>query len=142
LENPGKDANTLPEPIKDVKPLLIQGVAPEEEKHVSFQKLKALFLATIQHSLEGNGHISKTIHCLVPEMRVFLPVKEGTTVFHQSWMYAEKQQSIFEEAVVKWLWDDVITLAPVGNPHNNTLTLVAKKDQEGNKTLWHVCLDP
>ena len=47
LENLGKDANTLPEPMEDVKPSLIPGVIPEEEKHASFQKLKALFLATI-----------------------------------------------------------------------------------------------
>lgn len=36
----------------------------------------------------------------------------------------------------------MITLAPVGNVHNNTLTLAAKKDDKGNKTLWRVCLDP
>jgi RNase H-like domain found in reverse transcriptase/Reverse transcriptase (RNA-dependent DNA polymerase) len=47
-----------------------------------------------------------------------------------------------DDAVEKWLHDDVITLAPTGNVHNNILTLAAKKDKKGNKTLWRVCLDP
>lgn len=38
--------------------------------------------------------------------------------------------------------DDVVTLAPVGNPHNNPLTLAAKKDAGGKKIFWRVCLDP
>ena len=49
---------------------------------------------------------------------------------------------ILDEAVEMWLKDDVITLAPAGNPHNNTLTLAAKKDANGEKTLFRVCLDP
>ena len=36
----------------------------------------------------------------------------------------------------------MITLAPAGNRHNNTLTLAAKKDANEEKTLYRVCLDP
>ena len=81
LDFPGKDANTLLEPLEDVKPSLIPRLLPKEEKQAAFQKLKALFLAIVQQSLEENGQIPKSSHCPVPEMRVFLPVKEGTTVF-------------------------------------------------------------
>ncbi|KAF9963573.1 hypothetical protein BGZ73_002237, partial [Actinomortierella ambigua] len=47
-----------------------------------------------------------------------------------------------DEAIDKWLKDDIIKLSPPGTLHNNTLTLAAKKDLQGNKTLWRVCIDP
>jgi len=33
----------------------------------------------------------------------------------------------FDEAVTKWLKDQVIALVPAGNPNNNTLALTGKK---------------
>ena len=75
-------------------------------------------------------------------MKVNLPIPEGTVLYRRPRPYAEKQNSILDEAIQQWLKDDAITLAPAGNVHNNTLTLVAKKDKKGEKTLWRVCLDP
>ena len=73
---------------------------------------------------------------------VYLPVPKGTILYRRPRQFAYSQRPILDEAVARWLEDDVITLAPAGNPHNNTLTLAAKKDLKGNKTLWRVCLDP
>lgn len=140
--NPGDDATQLPEPDDDTRPALIPGVLPPEERTKEFQRKKAIFMAQIQDSLDKNAEILRTSHCPLPEMKVRLPVPEGTVLFRRPRRYAEKQSTIFDEAVEKWLSDDVITLAPVGNVHNNTLTLAAKKDEDGNKTLWRVCLDP
>ena len=142
LENPGKDATLLPEPIEDTKPSIVSGEVPEEEKQPAFLKVRKLFLAAIQESLEKNGLISKSSACPLPEMKVYLPVRKGISIFRRPRQFPEKQQTIFDEAVAKWLKDEVITLAPAGNPHNNTLTLAGKKDKDGNKTLWRVCLDP
>lgn len=55
-------------------------------------------------------------------------VPEGTILFRRSRPFAEKQMSIFDKTVEKWLRDDGIALAPVGNVHNNALTLAAEKD--------------
>ncbi|KAF9344025.1 hypothetical protein BGX26_004902 [Mortierella sp. AD094] len=142
LNNPGDEATRLPEPTEDKKPLLIPGEIPKEEKTQQFIIDKRKFMAKIKSSLEENANIPKSSHCPVPEMKVYLPVPEGTVLFRRPRPFAEKQMNIFDETIEKWLQDDVITLAPVGNVHNNTLTLAAKKDDNGNKTLWRVCLDP
>jgi len=142
LTNPGEDAALLPEPEEDRRPSITPGETPPEERTKEFQRKKDIFMAQIQSSLDQNAEILRTSHCPVPEMKVYLPVPEGTVLFRRPRQYAEKQNTIFDEAVEKWLNDDVITLAPVGNVHNNTLTLAAKKDENGNKTLWRVCLDP
>ena len=132
----------VPEPEEDVKPTLRPDVVPEEEKTASFIQQKELFMKNINSALEVNGRIPKESFCPIPEMKVFLPVPEGTVVYRRSREFAYAQRPIIDETVAKWLKDDVITLAPVGNVHNNTLTLAAKKDLEGKKTLWRVCLDP
>ena len=75
-------------------------------------------------------------------MKVFLPVPRGVVLNRRSRTFAYRQRPILDEAVNKWLKDDGITLAPAGDPHSNSLTLAAKKDLNGNKTLWRVCLDP
>jgi hypothetical protein len=142
LPDPGADATTLPDPEPDHKPTLIPGVTPKEEKSAKFIKEKEKFLKDIEQALKENEQVPVTSHCPVPEMKVFLPVPEGTVLFRRPRPFAEKQLPIFDEAIEKWKKDDVITLAPVGNVHNNSLTLAAKKDAEGNKTLWRVCLDP
>ena len=142
LVNPGDDATTLPEPEKDLKPSLVPGEQPEEESTAEFIKAKEQFMAKIQQHLDENAEIPKESFCPVPEMKVYLPVPKDIVLYRRSRPFAERQRSILDETIEKWSRDDVITLAPVGNVHNNTLTLAAKKDEEGNKTLWRVCLDP
>lgn len=142
LVNPGDDAKRLPEPEQDRKPSLIPRPQPVEELTAEFVDEKKRFLDSIRMALQGNAAIPPTSHCPVPEMKVYLPVPEGTILFRRPRPFAQKQLEIFDETIDKWLRDDVITLAPVGNVHNNTLTLAAKKDSEGRKTLWRVCLDP
>jgi len=142
LANPGDEATRLPEPEEDKKPSIVPGQIPDEEKTSQFIKAKENFMKYIMASLERNAQIPKSSHCPVPEMKVNLPIPEGTVLYRRLHPYAEKQNSILDEAIQQWLKDDVITLAPAGNVHNNTLTLVVKKDKKGEKTLWRVCLDP
>src|ERR1700744_640662 len=130
------------EPEEDVKPTMKPDMTPNEENTESFKKQKAKFMDLISPALAANENIPKQSFCPVPEMKVFLPVPEGTVVHRCSCEFAYTQRPIIEETFFKWLRDDVIELAPVGNVHNNTLTLAAKKDLEGKKTLWRVCLDP
>lgn len=142
LENPNKDATLLLEPNEVTKPSIVPDKVPAEENLLEFINIRKLFLAMIQDSLEKNGLISQSSSCPVPEMKVYLPVRKGISVFQRPRQFPEKQQSISDEEVTKWLKDEVNTLAHAGNPHNNTLTLAGKKDKDGNKTPWRVCLDP
>lgn len=142
LTDPGDDATRLPFPTPDSRPMLVPGEVPKEERSAAFIAFKTRFLSQIKDSLDRNSLIPKSSSCPVPEMNVFLPVPKGTVLFRRPRPYAERQQPIVNETVNKWLNDDVITLAPVGNVHNITLNLAAKKDENGDKTLWRVCLDP
>jgi hypothetical protein len=69
-------------------------------------------------------------------MKVNLPVPEGTVLYRRPHLYAQKQNSILDEAIQRWINVDVITFAPAGNIHNNTLTLEVKKDKKSAKPLW------
>lgn len=133
LANPGDEATRLPEPEQDKKPSIVPGQIPDEEKTSQFIEAKENFMKYIMASLERNAQIPKSSHCPVPEMKVNLLTPEGTVLYRRLRPYAEKQNSILDEAIQQWLKDDVITLAPAGNVHNNTLTLLAKKDKKGEK---------
>ncbi|KAF9013011.1 hypothetical protein BGZ52_006929, partial [Haplosporangium bisporale] len=135
LSDPGDTAACLPFPTSDLRPTLVPSEVPKEEQSAAFIAFKTRFLSEIEESLHRNSLIPKTSYCPIPEMKVFLPVPKGTVLFRHPQPYAEQQQPIVDETVNKWLRDDVITLAPVGNVHNNMLTLAAKKDDKGNKTL-------
>jgi len=99
-------------------------------------------MLSITDALKANDNISHSSHCPLPEMRVSLEVPRGTVLYRRPRVFAEQQQHIFDEQVEKWIKDGVVCKAPAGNPHNNTLTLAAKKDLLGAKTKWRVCLDP
>ena len=71
------------------------------------------------------------------EMEVRLPVPDNIPD-RRSRVFPHSQRPVLDDAVARWLEDDVITLAPAGNRHNNTLTLAAKKDANGEKTLYRV----
>jgi len=115
---------------------------PEEELTSGFIEAKAAFMSFIKTALEENTQIPHSSHCPIPEMKVSLEVPKGTVLFRRPRIFAHAQQPIFDERVNKWIQDGVITKAPAGNPHNNTLTLASKKDLLGHKTKWRVCLDP
>jgi hypothetical protein len=81
----------------------------------------------IKDVLEENGKIPKTSFCPIPEMKVFLPVPEDVTLNRRSRVFPYSQRPILDEAIARWLEDDVITLAPAGNRHNSTLTLQQRR---------------
>lgn len=139
----GREATKrLPLPIEDESPSLIPLQTPEEELSEAFKKKKKNFMISISAALEAKKQILQSSHCPLPEMKVELIVPQGTVLYRPPKRFAEQQQSIFDEQVDKWIKDGVVTLAPAGNPHNNTLTLARKKDLLGKKTKWRVCLHP
>jgi transposase InsO family protein len=137
-----ENAERLPQPIPDEKPSLLPLTKPEEELTPQFIAEQKAFMKYIDEVLKGNADIPRNSYCPVSEMKVYLPVPKGTTIFRKPRPFAEQQMHIFDDQVAKWLEDEVITLAPPGNPHNNTLTLASKKDLNGQKTKFRVCLDP
>jgi hypothetical protein len=142
LPDPVESPDRLPMPVEDDKPTLIPLTVPDIEKTPGFRKEKDAFTRKIKALLEANGKIPLTSFCPVPEMEVRLPVPDDITLNRRSRVFPHSQRPILDDAVSRWLEDDVITLAPAGNRHNNTLTLAAKKDANGEKTLYRVCLDP
>jgi hypothetical protein len=132
----------LPDAKEDERPTLKPPITPKEESKPEFLKLKAEFDEAIQSFLKENENIPPSSHCPVEAMKVYLPVPKGTIVHRRARPIPYAQRPIVDQTVEAWLKSDVVTLAPVGNPHNNTLTLAAKKDDNGDKTLWRVCLDP
>lgn len=79
------------EPEEDVKPTMKPDVIPDEENTESFKKQKKTFMDFISPSLATNENIPKQSFCPVPEMKVFLPVPEGTVVHHHSCEFAYAQ---------------------------------------------------
>lgn len=142
LPDPVQSTEKGATPVEDEKPTLIPLTKPDVEKETGFVKEKEEFMRQIKGALQANGRIPKTSHCPVPEMKVFLQVPEGVQLYRRPRVFAASQLPILDEAVESWLQDDVIMIAPAGNPYNNTLMLAAKKDLDGNKTLYRVCLDP
>jgi hypothetical protein len=142
LPDPVESPDRLPVPVEDEKPTLIPLAIPEIERTWEFRKEKRSFSEDLRGLLEANGKIPATSFCPVPEMEVRLPVPDNITLNRRSRVFAHSQRPVLDDAVARWLEDDVITLAPAGNRHNNTLTLAAKKDANGEKTLYRVCLDP
>jgi len=142
LPDPEQSTAKAPPPVEDAKPTLIPLTTPPVEKTEEFVKEKRAFMREIDKALQANAKIPTTSHCIVPEMKVYLEVPEGVELFRRPRVFAASQIPILDDAVKTWLEDDVIMVAPAMNPYNNTLTLAAKKDAEGNKTLYRVCLDP
>jgi predicted aspartyl protease len=142
IEDGRDSAQRLPPPIPDEIPAILPLTTPPEELTPEFKKEKADFILAISDALAANSAIPHSSHCPLPEMRVALEVPRGTVLFRRPRVFAEQQQQIFDEQIEKWIKDGIIVKAPVGNPHNNTLTLAAKKDLLGRKTKWRVCLDP
>jgi hypothetical protein len=142
LPDPELSTAKAPTPVEDEKPTLIPLSKPAIELTDTFIQEKKEFMKQIRVRLQENARISPKSHCPVPEMKVYLEVPEGVELFRRPRVFAASQIPILDEAVAAWLKDDVIELAPVGNKYNNTLTLAVKKDLQGNKTLYRVCLDP
>ncbi|OAQ35434.1 hypothetical protein K457DRAFT_44010, partial [Linnemannia elongata AG-77] len=99
-------------PVEDEKPSLRPTVTHEEELTSDFMRMKGRFLDAISKVLLDNENISKTSHCPVPEIMVYLPVPKGTIVYRRPRRFAHSQRPILDETVARWLEDDVIELAP------------------------------
>jgi hypothetical protein len=78
----GQDkATRLPEPIEDEHPPDMPLETPAVELTEAYQTEHNQFMAFIDHALLRNTQISRKSYCTVPEMKVFLPVPQGTTLF-------------------------------------------------------------
>lgn len=138
-----------PAPLPDIwihdedKPPIIPDEPPEEEKTEAFVKDKSKFLQDIQPLLDLNSAIDPKSHCDLEIMKVELKVPPDCKVYVKSRQFhAQTASAEVEQQILKW-WDNgVIVPSPKGNPYNNSLTLSARRDLQGNVLKYRVCLDP
>lgn len=129
LPNPVPSFPTSVVIMPDKKPCIVScNEIPVLERTPSFIKAKAQALEYIRPAMEANAAIPLDSYCPVPEMKVYLPVPERTTIHRRQRLFAEH---IVDEQVQKWLDEGIITTAPPGTPHNSPLTLAARRNSTG-----------
>ncbi|KAG0302529.1 hypothetical protein BGZ99_002969, partial [Dissophora globulifera] len=135
LPNPSHNFENDEIVIEDKKPpLLPVSKTPEVELSKPFIQAKEQGLDYIQPALANNAAIPLNGFCPVPEMKVYLPVPPKTTVFRRQRPLPQADEQLLSDTVKRWHDEGIICLAPAGNPHNNPLTLAAKKDSKGIKS--------
>ena len=137
--------NRLPEVwiYDDDKPSIVPDSTPAVENTDQFKRDQELFLKEIQPLLERNSAIDPKSFCDLEMMRVELKVPDDCRIYVRSRdFHAQTAKEEVHSQILKW-WDSgVIVPAPKGNPFNNSLTLAARRDLEGNVLKYRVCLDP
>jgi transposase InsO family protein len=129
--------------VDDDKPPIVPKEATELEQDKVFIEQKKQFLRAIEPLLQANGQIDQKSHCTLDVMRVELKVKDNCTIQERSRrFYAQTEVDEVNATVDKWLENGVIVEAPKGNPYNNSLTLAARRNLEGEVFKYRVCLDP
>ncbi|KAG0299187.1 hypothetical protein BGZ98_010264 [Dissophora globulifera] len=103
IDDGRKDATLLPTPIPDTPPNLVPLETPEEETTPEFIAEKAKFLKEIKKALKKNKAIPKTSYCPLEDMKVYLPVRKGKSLYRRPRIFAETQQPIFDEQIKKWI---------------------------------------
>lgn len=104
----------------------------------------ASFLETLQPLLTANKAIPANAFCTMPQAVVHLDTPEHKTVYRHQYPIAHTLRPLVNETITKWLADGIIKESPpdVRGKWNNLLTMAPKKDAQGNKTKYRVCLDP
>lgn len=127
----------------DEKPSIVPLETPLKERTPEFRKQKEDFMKELEPSLQKNAAVDPQSHCTLDSMRVVLKVKPNCVIQERSRpFHAQIEKEEVDRTVKKW-WDTgVIVLAPKGNPYNNSLTMAARRDLDGNITKYRVCLDP
>jgi len=129
--------------VIDDKPPLVPDEKSEQEKDEAFIKQREEFLLNIDSLLQTNVQIDPTSHCPLDIMKVELKVKDNCVIQEKSRrFYAQSEYDEVNAIVQKWLDNGVIVEAPKGNPYNNSLTLAARRNLEGEVLKYRVCLDP
>jgi hypothetical protein len=126
----------------DETPPLIPSQTPIREQSSTFLKEREKAMLIMQAALTANRNIPLNSFCPLPAMKVHLNVPPNTVVYRKGRPFSKHETLIIDEHVQRWLGEGIIKIAPPGNPHNSPLTLAPKKDSEGNKTNFRVCLDP
>ncbi|KAF9153034.1 hypothetical protein DFQ26_000697 [Actinomortierella ambigua] len=103
---------------------------PDDDVDPDKRELIRRGMQAIEPLLRDNENIPVDSACTIPEMLVRLEVPPNVTLFRRPRNFAEKELTIMDDAIEKWLSQGIIGVAPVGCPHNNTLTLAAKKDAD------------
>ena len=100
------------------------------------------FMKELTPYINANQNIPKNKFCTVPESTVHLDTTPGKVANIRQYPIAYKLIPTLRNEINKWLENGVIKKAPVNTAWNSPLTLVDKKDADGNKTGKRPCLDP
>jgi hypothetical protein len=127
----------------DEKPSIVPIEKPPKERTPEFIKMKKEFMEALEPYLKANAAIDPKSHCTLDAMKVTLKVKPNCVIQERSRpFHSQTEKEEVERTIQKW-WDTgVIVPAPKGCPYNNSLTMAARRDLDGNITKYRVCLDP
>ena len=120
--------------------LKIDSKVPREDKRIEEEKLAVP--DCILGAIDRNEDIKITSFCTLPESVITLPTINNSAVYRRQYNIPEMLKKEVDNQVNNWLSAGTIKLAPVNTNYNNPLTIVSKKDKEGNKTKFRVCIDP
>lgn len=93
-------------------------------------------------SIESNKQISPKSFCNLTESVITLPTKVDAPVYRRQYNIPDTLKAHVTKQVDDWLQSGTIKEAPCNVSYNNPLTIVTKKDKDGNKTKYRVCIDP
>jgi hypothetical protein len=127
----------------DEKPPIVPTENPPRERSAEFIQMKQDFMKALEPYLQANADIDPRSHCTLDSMKVTLKVRPNCVIQERSRpFHSQTEKEEVERTIQKW-WDTgVIVPAPKGCPYNNSLTMAARRDLDGNITKYRVCLDP
>jgi hypothetical protein len=96
----------------------------------------------LENEIQENLNIPIQKCCSLPEAVVHLETGNAPPVFVRQYPVPHIRKKLVDEKVKLWVEAGVITPAPVGCVYNNPLVVVPKKDINGVKTSFRVCIDP
>jgi transposase InsO family protein len=126
------------------EPQRVRTSTPQDmEQDYSTQRTQILNMPHILEAMKINESI--TGFCNIPDAVYSLKLHPelGTPQALYSRQYTLSRTCIeaANPVIERWFKTGKITLAPVGCPYNNPITVAPKKDDQGNWTGFRVCLD-
>ena len=95
-------------------------------------------LEAIKPLLDANASLPLNSHCTHPSAVISLNTGDATPVYRRQYPIPHKALSAVKKIIDSWIIHGY--LEP-GTPWNFPVTVTPKKDANGNKTVWRLCLD-